>query len=204
SGPGTDLASGQRNRLEPLSETHWLVQFTANAALHGKIELALELLSHVLPSGDLAAVIERALDALIERERKRRFGAATGGRKRRKASADSRHIPVEIAGEVWERDAGQCTFVDEQGRRCSARRFLTFEHLHPYALGGPMTAANLCLRCQAHNAHAARKVFGEAYIEARRAEREVVEPKRPDVHAKAHATLRGMGFPESKVRPVLA
>jgi 5-methylcytosine-specific restriction endonuclease McrA len=144
------------------------------------------------------------LGGAAEQEQTRGFGAATGGRKRLKTSPDSRHIPVEIACEVWERDGGQCTFVDEHGRRCSARRFLTFEHLHPYALGGPTTAANLCLRCQAHNALAARKVFGEAYIEARRAEREVVEPKRPDVHAKAHAALRGMGFPESKVRPVLA
>jgi len=169
SGPGTNLAS-RSSPTEPLSESRWAVQFTASTELHRKIERATELLSHAVPNGDLATLFERALDALIEQETKRRLGAGTS-RKRRPLADGSRHIPVEVARQVWERDGGQCTFVDADGRRCGARRFVTFEHLVPFALGELPTVENLCLRCKAHNLHAAREVFGAETINAKCAER---------------------------------
>src|SRR5678810_103903 len=74
SSPGTNLAT-RSGRERPLSESRWSVQFTASDALHQKIEQALELLSHAVPNGDLSTLFERALDALIEQETKRRLGA---------------------------------------------------------------------------------------------------------------------------------
>jgi hypothetical protein len=121
--PGTG-ATPPRPKVEPLSADRFLIQFTAGAELHDKLEQAQQLLSHAVPSGDLAQLFERALDALLQRERKRRTGAGKP-RKRRELEPDSRHVPVEVARQVWERDAGQCTFVDADGRRCSERRFLT-------------------------------------------------------------------------------
>jgi hypothetical protein len=164
-GPGTAPAAAAR--VKPLSAMRWSVQFTASQELHDKIERARELSSHALPGGELAPLFERALDALIERETKRRLGAGKP-RKRRPLKPSSRHVPVDVGREVWERDGGQCTFVDADGNRCSARRFLTLEHKDPYARGGPPTVDNLCLFCKAHNHHAARKVFGEAFIERKR------------------------------------
>lgn len=211
SSAGSSVRSG---RLEPLSASSFGVQFTASAELAKKIERARELLSNALPGGDLGALFERALDALIDdpgksptggRETKRRLGAGKP-RKRRPLGAGSRHVPVEVVRLVWERDGGQCTFTDEQGRRCSARRHLTIEHRHPHALGGPPTADNLCLLCAAHNAHSARKVFGEAHIEAKRAERQASaarERLQDDPYAKVHAALRTMGFREPELRRVL-
>ena len=61
--------------IQPLSPERYKVQLTASAELKGKLELARDLLRHAVPSGDLAAIIERALDALLERTMKRRFGA---------------------------------------------------------------------------------------------------------------------------------
>ena len=162
-GPGTNEPP-PRAKLEPLSASSYRVQFTASAELYAKIQRARELVSHALPNGDLAQLIERALDELIERETKRRIGAG-GRRNARKLNAGSRHVPVEIARAVWRRDADQCTFVDAEGRRCSERRFLTLEHKHPYAFGGPPTVDNLCLLCASHNAHAARRVFGDEHID---------------------------------------
>ena len=40
----------------------------------------------------------------------------------------------------------------------------TLEHIVPFALGGLPTVENLCLLCTAHNAHSARKVFGDVFI----------------------------------------
>jgi hypothetical protein len=213
--PGTGRAPAQRGRLEPLSASSFRVQFTASAELAKKIEQARELLSHALPGGDLGALFERALDALIERETKRRLGAGKP-RKRRPLADGSRHVPVDVARLIWDRDDGQCTFTDEHGRRCTERRHLTIEHRQPYALGGPPTADNLCLLCAPHNAHNARKVFGEAHIEAKRAERQASARRRgvpeeggarerlqADPYTKVHGALRTMGFREPEVRRVL-
>jgi hypothetical protein len=52
---------------------------------------------------DLRGWVERALDALIEAETKKRLGAGRP-RKQRKLKAGSRHVPVEVARVVWKRD----------------------------------------------------------------------------------------------------
>lgn len=52
-------------RITPVSSTHDRIEFVASAALRDKIERAQRLLSHAVPSGDLAVLLERALDELI-------------------------------------------------------------------------------------------------------------------------------------------
>jgi hypothetical protein len=87
--------SAHRPRVEPLSATSFRVEFTASATLRDKLEHARNLLSHAVPSGDLATLIERAIDQLIAVETKRRAGAGQP-RKRRETRAGSRHVPVKI------------------------------------------------------------------------------------------------------------
>ncbi|MBE7483275.1 MAG: IS4 family transposase [Polyangiaceae bacterium] len=175
SGAGTPAPPAQapRPRVEPLSPESVRVEFSAHAAFRDKLEQARALLSHTVPSGDLATILERALDLLIERETKRRAGAGKP-RKRRETKPGSRHVPVEVQRAVRERDGDQCTFTDAEGRRCSANRqsgraggapspdangrealtrgktlnateFLTIEHIDPFAKGGPTTVDNCCL-----------------------------------------------------------
>jgi hypothetical protein len=206
---GGEPCGDSRSRVEPLSAERYRVEFTASAALRAKIEQARELTSHALPNGDLALLFERALDELIERELKRRVGA---GKPRRgvKLRPGSRHVPLAVAKQVWERDGSQCTFVDPTRRRCHERRFLTLEHRHPFSLGGAPTVENLCLLCKAHNAHAARRVFGDAFVESRLAAREALvtrvddvaggqtsvrqSPSHSDAFAKVRSALIHMGF----------
>ena len=217
-------ASPARGRLEPLSVRHWSVQFTASAQLYAKIERARELLSHALPDGELASLFERALDLLIERETKRKQGAAKPAKaagkdpqKRRPLKSGSRHVPRLVARVVWQRDGGQCTFVDSEGRRCSSRHFLTLEHRQPYALGGPPTPENICLLCRAHNLHRARQVFGEWHGKEKRNRRASpvregdtaprpeppVETTPDTIVLKLCAGLRLLGFTASEVRRAL-
>jgi hypothetical protein len=82
--------------------------------------------------------------------------------------------------------------------------------LVPFALGGLPTVENLCLRCKAHNLHAAREVFGAEVIDAKCAERKlgrdvsnVESAGAADVTEKVHAALRTMGFREPQVREAL-
>jgi HNH endonuclease len=62
--------------LEPLSKGRYRLQLTLSVEQKEKLELARDLLSHANSSGDLAIVVERALDELISRLEKRRFGGA--------------------------------------------------------------------------------------------------------------------------------
>jgi hypothetical protein len=181
-------------RIEPLSAASYRVQFTASSELRAKIEQACNLLSHAIPNGDLARLFERALDALLEVETKRRLGAGKP-RRRQKLEPGSRHVPLEIARAVWERDGFQCTFVDARGRRCAERRFITLEHREPFARGGPATVENLCLRCAPHDAERARQEFGETYIEAKRNE--------AAAHHKALGALVGLGFERRHAKSAL-
>jgi hypothetical protein len=214
--PGTCSKPGQsaRAHLEPLSPTRLRVEFTARAELYEKLERARELLSHALPSGDLGQLFERALDALIEQESRKRFGAGkalegTKPRKARKLKPGSRHVPAGIERAVWERDNSQCTFVGAEGRRCAERRFLTLEHRIPFALGGPPTLENLCLLCSSHNLENARQVFGEAHIETKirtrtsaactgRVETRPAEKQPLEVPGQVLFSLASLGFPRKE------
>ena len=82
---------------EPLSASRYKVTFTASKELVGKLEHAQALLSHVVRSGDLEEVFDRALTMLIEAEEKRRFGAR---RQRRKASARKGNAKTKPASGV--------------------------------------------------------------------------------------------------------
>jgi 5-methylcytosine-specific restriction endonuclease McrA len=178
--------AGAPGRLEPLSPSRVRVQFTARTELYDKLEQARELLSHALPSGDLGELFERALDALIDQETRKRFGVKKP-RKPRKLEPGSRHVPVQLERAVWERDGLQCTYVDAEGRRCGERRFLTIEHRMPFALGGPTTLENLCLLCRAHNQESARQVFGEALIDAKiRARKQQAADRAAAISALSH------------------
>ena len=126
------------------------------------------LLSHSIPSGDVALVLDRAIQVAIRAAEKRKFAETSQphslGRKRTAA----RTIPAEVRRAVWRRDRGTCGFVSESGRRCASRRFLEFDHVEPVARGGRATVANTRLRCRTHNQYEAERVFGRRFMNEKR------------------------------------
>jgi 5-methylcytosine-specific restriction endonuclease McrA len=221
--------SSRATKIQPLSEHSYRVVFTASQRLKDKFERASELLSHTLSPNDLPAMLERALDLLIAREDRRRYGSprprslalsnedgdsslplvapsaipstelsapqqATALRELsapQQATAltelsapqqattltelsapqqattltelsapPTRYLPSRVRRLVWERDGGQCTYVDAEGRRCCSRRRIEFDHYVAHALGGEPSPDNVRLRCRCHNALAAEQVFG--------------------------------------------
>jgi HNH endonuclease len=161
----------RKPEIQPRSAERYGVHFTASSTLRDKIEQARGLASHRVSTTDLPALVELAFDTLIRDLLKERFAV---GRKPRAASSlspgdsgttNSRHVPADVAREVYERDQGRCTFVSRDGRRCAETRWLEIEHIHPWSAGGPATSDNLCLLCRAHNQHQARLKFGADFIE---------------------------------------
>ncbi len=184
------VAAGPTGTLEPLDGESCRLQLHVSSALNAKLELARDLMSHANPSGDLAVVVERALDFLIEKLHQRRFGqtkrAGAGGGNGRKsaeprAPADQSaapvlsttsstetattarkrtHIPNEVRRQVLERDGLGCAYVAPDGHRCGARAFLQIDHQQAWAKGGEDDIANLRVLCAAHNRLCAEKAFG--------------------------------------------
>jgi hypothetical protein len=136
------------------------VQFTVSRDTHDKLRLAQDLLRHVIPNGDPAAIFDRALAMLITELSKSKFAATDRPRSAgHTARWDSRRVPAAVKREVWKRDGGQCAFRGERGR-CAETGYLEFHHVVAYAKGGATTAGNLELRCRAHNLYEAEQEFG--------------------------------------------
>jgi hypothetical protein len=149
--------------VEPLAPERYKVQFDMSREAHDKLRRAQDLLRHTIPTGDPAAIFERALTLLIEDLEKRKLAATSRPRPRPSSSADSRHVPASVRREVWARDEGRCAFVGTNGR-CAERGFLELHHVVPFAAGGETTTENIELRCRAHNAYEARLYFGPPMV----------------------------------------
>lgn len=166
-----------RPTIQPLSEASYKVQFTATRELKDKLREAQDLLRHQVPDGDLAKVLERAVDLLIEKVKKERFGAGRKSKTKPESSDEtkrarptrSRHIPAAIRRAVHERDGERCTFVDAHGHRCKETGGLEFDHVDGYARTGVHSVAGIRLMCSAHNAHAADRMYGRSFMEQARA-----------------------------------
>ena len=158
-----------RAKVTPLSPQRFALQVTIRQETHDKLRRAKELLAHAVPSGDVAEVLDRALDALIEKLERRRCAATDRPRPRRSA-AKGRRIPAEVKREVTRRDGGRCTFVSGNGRRCEERGHMEYDHVQPVARGGRSTVANIRLRCSGHNQHEADRVFGKGFMDEKRHE----------------------------------
>jgi len=165
--PGRVAVSTPVTKVTPLSPQRFRLQVTITQATRDKLCRAQELLSHQVPSGDVATVLDRALDALIAQVEKRKL-ARTSKPRTPRSSDDPRHIPAHVKRAVWQRDQGRCTFVGESGQICGSRKFLEFDHVEPVARGGQPTVAGVRLRCRAHNQLEAERVFGEEFMRAKR------------------------------------
>jgi hypothetical protein len=181
-------ADGTAGEPATPSPERFLLQLTIGKATHDKLRYVQALLSHAIPSGDVAQVLDRALNALIGQEEQRKFGARArlerngngrGSRPRaadgrsagvRSAGAGKRYIPTRIRRAVWERDGGRCTFVSPRGHRCTARHLLQFDHVVPVVRGGTATVQGLRLLCRAHNQYEADRVLGAGFMNRRRPE----------------------------------
>ena len=158
-----------RARVAPLAPQRFTLQVTIGQETLEKLRHAQALLGHQLPSGEIAQVLDRALDALISQLEKRKFAATSRPRgDRRRTSQNPRHVPAEVKRTVWERDGGRCTFVSDGGKRCPARARLEFDHVEPVARGGLATVAGIRLRCRAHNQYDAEQVYGAGFMHQKR------------------------------------
>ncbi len=150
----------EAKEIKPMSqakapEERFEITFTLTKEEDSKLEKAKRKFSHAL-NGDSS---NRGLFLLLLRRamKPRKIKA-------RAARTDTRRIPEPVKREVYERDNGQCTYVATNGRSCSETKFLEYDHVLAFSLGGKSEASNLRLRCCAHNRLEADKTFGEDFM----------------------------------------
>ena len=194
---GDELAVGQlirRARLAPLSPGRFALQVTVDQQTHEQLRYAQSLLGHAVPSGDVATVLKRALDALVRELEKKKFAKGVSTRPRR-GSKNPRYVPAEIRRTVWQRDGGQCTFVSASGKRCDERADLEFDHIEPLARGGRTVASNLRLRCRGPQSVRGRARVRREFMRGKRD-----QARRRAEQAKAGARAKCSGRGESRAR----
>jgi hypothetical protein len=154
--------------VTPLGGERYKVQFTASRGLRDKLTEAQDLLGRAGPGGDLAVVVERALEALLKELRRKKYGAAAAPRPRSTARRDgrrTRHVPRATRRAVVTRDGGRCAYVDPAtGKRCTATTGLQFHHVAPWARGGSDEPSNVVLHCACHNGLLAEQAFGPELV----------------------------------------
>ena len=140
-------------------------------------------------------MIDKALEALLEKEEARKFGKVKTPRGAVR-SRSRRYVPAAVRREVVARDGARCSFVGEDGRRCEEVGFLEMDHVVPVARGGGATTEGVRVLCRAHNQYEAERVMSREVVEAGKAARRMEE----DIVA----GLKGMGVTATDARRAVA
>ena len=169
-------APEKRPTVAPLSPARYKVAFTASAELRDR----LKRLEALIPGSDVASIIDAAVSEKLERLEAKRFGKTNHPRKSIEDADTSpgvRGISAAVKRFVWERDGGQCRFVNDDGKRCPERNRIEYHHDDPYGRGGDRSANNIRLMCKCHNLYMAELDFGKEKMDAyRRSADRVGEP----------------------------
>ena len=182
-------------KVAPLAPERFALQVTIGEATQQKLLRAQALLRHRVPSGDLAEVLDLALDALLDKVQRNKFGKTTTPRKARSSRA-KRTVPRAVRRQVVARDGARCSFVAEDGRRCEETGFLELDHVVPVSQGGRATAEGVRVLCHPHNQFEAERILGREVVEAGRAARSLDHDM--------VAGLRRMGVTASDARLAVA
>jgi hypothetical protein len=147
--------------VTPLSPDRYKLQLTIGGETLEMLRLAKDMLGHAIPSGDEAAILKRALAALLVELAKKKFADTPRPRLSRGSKPGAPDPAAAVKRAVWVRDLGRCAFIGTSGHRCNERRFLEFHHVDPRALGGEATVDMISLRCRRHNDYEGRLYFGK-------------------------------------------
>ena len=184
-----------KTTLAPLAPERFALQVTIGEETQRKLLRAQALLRHQVPSGDLAEVLDRALDALLDRVEGRKLGKTRAPRAAKKSSA-RRYVPRAVRRDVVARDGARCSFVGEDGRRCEETGFLELDHVVPVSRGGESSAEGVRVLCRSHNQFEAERILGREAVLAGRAAQQLDDD--------LVAGLRRMGVTASDARRAVA
>jgi hypothetical protein len=156
----------RRDAAEPLTADLSRLHITVSRRFLEKLQAARAALSHSRPSLRAEDILEAGLDLVLKRDAKRK-GLVQKPRnespRKENPSAES-HIPAAVKRQVWTRDGGCCQWPLESGGVCGSTLGVECDHRVSLASGGASTVDNLRLLCRFHNDLAARRAFGDEWM----------------------------------------
>jgi hypothetical protein len=123
------------SEVEQLSEYRFRIAFTASTELKEKLDWAKDLMAHSNPSRDVPTIVDRALDLLIAKLERDKFGKVERPRPSGPVT-DPGAVNRATKREVVARDGLRCAFIGKNGERCTARACLEFHHDEERAFNG--------------------------------------------------------------------
>ncbi|HET9595895.1 MAG TPA: HNH endonuclease [Anaeromyxobacteraceae bacterium] len=148
---------------EPLDAELSRLHVTVTREFLRKLDAARDALSHAKPGASMAEILEAGLDLVLARQAQRR--AHTDRPRPSRPSKDARHVPAAVRRAVWQRSGGRCEWPLDSGGCCGSTTRVELDHIIPRARGGRSTLTNLRVLCCVHNAVAARRAFGDAWMD---------------------------------------
>jgi 5-methylcytosine-specific restriction endonuclease McrA len=106
----------------PLSEGRYKVVFTASQSLHDMLKEARDLCCGDVPSGEIAAIVEKALVLLIAHKKKQRFALTSRPRKEWLSHSDADSSSMKRDEDAAKRSAGETRHRPSEAERASAKR----------------------------------------------------------------------------------
>ncbi|MEQ9502147.1 MAG: hypothetical protein RIT81_35080 [Deltaproteobacteria bacterium] len=169
-------AKSCEDRVEAATAETFAFRFDGSAEAKALLDRAKELTP---PGTDIGEIFEAALTLYVDKLESRKNGKTRRPRSKpaEDAPAGAAYVPAATRRAVVERDGAQCTYVSPDGRRCSERSNLEFDHVGGRALGAKSVVGELRLLCRAHNLHAANEVLGRSLIDRRIHERRSTQPR---------------------------
>ncbi len=152
----------QRDGAEPLTAELSRLHVTVSRRFLAKLEAARSALSHARPGATAEEILEAGLDLVLERQSKRKGMTEKPRKESRPAKPDT--LPAHVRRQVWIRDGGRCVWPLDSGGVCGSTLRVEFDHVVPRVLGGPSTVDGVRLLCRFHNDLAARRVFGDEWM----------------------------------------
>jgi hypothetical protein len=138
----------ERTLVEPMTATASRIHITVSREFLALLKKAKAGESHRTPGATDEQVLAAALEALIEKQQKRRAS-----------------VPARVKREVVKRDEGKCQWKLADGAICGATAMLEIDHVHPRGKGGPSTIDNCRVLCKPHNLEAARRAYGDTHMD---------------------------------------
>jgi len=136
---------------EPKIEERYELTFSVSKEVYEKFTALKTQLSN---NSGKVLTLENTFNALLDRSEPLKE------RKTRSHNENARAIPVSLKREIFIRDNAQCSFVSDNGIRCTENHHLEFDHIMPFGIGGKTNKENLRILCSGHNKHVSEITFG--------------------------------------------
>ncbi len=153
----------QRDAAVPVTAELSRLHVTVSRRFLEKLEAARTALSHARPGATAEEILEAGLDLVLAQHAKRK-GLVEKPREVA-PPAKSDRVPAHVKRAVWTRDGGRCQWKLDSGGICGSTLRVQFDHIVPRARGGPSTVDGVRLLCAVHNDLAARRAFGDDWMD---------------------------------------